>query len=81
VSDACFITTHYFDNKILFYAAALLSSVNLILPYTELTYRSANLSIPEILGYNNTNTESLDRTKAGIQITARESKKGRWGRC
>jgi hypothetical protein len=37
----------------LFYVTFLLSAVNLPPPYIELAYRSANLSILEILGYKN----------------------------
>jgi hypothetical protein len=34
---------------------SLLSAVNLFLPHLELAYHSANLSIAEILGYDNRN--------------------------
>jgi hypothetical protein len=43
---------HYCRNKILFYAIVLLSTANLIPTHLEIAYRSANLSIPEILGYS-----------------------------
>jgi hypothetical protein len=41
---------HYFYSRILFYATFLWSSVNLAPLYVELTYCSANLSIPEYWG-------------------------------
>jgi hypothetical protein len=53
-------SAYYSHNEILFYAIILLSALNLILPHLKLAYRSANLSIPEILGYNNRNVIKAD---------------------